>query len=194
LLAGIVIGAAQLVAGLAIAPVSASAASSAVDLTMSISDGGVPFVAQKDASTTSRPSGTWTVTVRNTGTSASSGTTQIVFAAYATGYFLPSDGTGWTCADTGDRVRTCTNTAKVPAGGSLPPLTFPWAQLPGYGFAQATATVSNPSDGTVSNDTLSIDTPVVENPAVDLSMSISDGGAPFVAQKDASTTSRPSGT
>jgi Cutinase len=177
-------------------PGSASAASSGVDMVMSLSDGGSPFVAQKDASTTSTPSGTWTITVRNTGTAASSGTTTIELDAIATGYFLPSAGQGWTCTDivSTDRVRSCTNDASVPAGGSLPPLTFPWASLPGYGYADATATLTNPSDGTINNNTLSIDTPVVENPAVDLSMSIGDGGSPFVAQQDASTTSTPSGT
>ena len=168
----------------------------AVNLSMSIGDGGSPWVAQKDASTTSTPSGTWTITVRNTGTSASSGTTTIRLDAISTGYFLPSSGQGWTCTDTpaGDRIRTCTNDAVVPAGGSLPPLAFPWASLPGYGYANATATLTNPSDGTTNNNTMSIFTPVVENPAVNLSMSIGDGGSPWVAQKDASTTSTPSGT
>ena len=185
---------ALLAVGLGPASASASAASPAVDMIMSLGDGGSPFVAQADASTTSTPSGTWTVTVRNTGTSASSGTTTIQFEASSTGYFLPSAGTGWTCDDTGDRVRTCTNAASVPAGGSLPPLTFPWASLPQYGGAQATVILTNPSDGTINNNTLAIDTPVIENPAVNLSMSLGDGGSPFVAQADASTTSTPSGT
>ena len=175
-------------------PALASTASPAVDMIMSLGDGGSPFVAQKDASSTSTPSGTWTVTVRNTGTSASSGTTTIQLQAGATGYFLPSAGQGWSCTDTGDRVRTCTNDAAVPAGGSLPPLTFPWASLPGYGYAYAQAILTNPSDGTINNNTISIQTPVVENPAVNLSMSLGDGGSPFVAQKDASSTSTPSGT
>ena len=82
-------------------PASALAASSAVDLVVSVSDGGSPFVAQKDAATSSTPSGTWTVTVRNTGTSASSGTTTINFNANVngngTGYLLPGTGQGWTC-------------------------------------------------------------------------------------------------
>jgi hypothetical protein len=147
---------------------------------MSLSDGGSPWVAQADASTTTTPSGTWTLTVRNTGTSASSGTTQIQFDASATGYFLPSAGTGWTCADTGDRVRTCTNTAAVPPGGSLPPLTFPWASLPRYGYAYAQAILTNPSDGTIGNNTLSIYTPVAEpTSTIDVVASVSDGGVPF---------------
>jgi hypothetical protein len=161
----------------------------AVDLSMSIGDGGSPWAAQANAATSSTPSGTWTVTVRNTGTFASSGTTQIVFAASATGYFLPSAGSGWTCSDTGDRVRTCTNTAPVPAGGSLPPLTFPWASLPGYGYAQAIATLTNPSDGSIQHDTLRIDTPVVEPvSSVDVVATMSDGGLPLNAGKPAAWT------
>jgi hypothetical protein len=100
---------------ISLVPASASAASPAVDMVMSVGDGGSPFVAQADAFTTSTPSGTWTVTVRNTGTSASSGTTTIQIEAGGTGYFLTSAGSGWSCADTGDRVRTCTNAAAVPA-------------------------------------------------------------------------------
>src|ERR1700740_405019 len=100
----------------ALVPVSASAATSAVDLSMSIGDGGVPFVAQQDPGTTSTPSGTWTLTVRNTGPSASSGTTQVVFSASGNDpNFLPSSGSGWSCEDTGYLVRTCTNGAAVPA-------------------------------------------------------------------------------
>jgi hypothetical protein len=44
---------------------------------MPISDGGSPSAAQQNAGATSPPSGTWTVTVRNTGTAANSGTAQI---------------------------------------------------------------------------------------------------------------------
>src|SRR6185437_1622958 len=144
---------------LSLVPAAASAApASSVDLVMSIDDGGSPWVAQKDAQTTSTPSGTWTIAARNTGTSASSGTTTIQLDAISTGYVLPSAGQGWTCTDTGagDRIRTCTNDAAVPAGGSLAPLTFPWASLPGYGYAHATATLTNPSDGTINNNTMSV--------------------------------------
>jgi hypothetical protein len=114
-------------------------------MTMSVDDGGSPFVAQADALTTSTPSGTWTATARNTGTSASPGTTTINFNANGNGigYLLPGTGQGWT-RDTGDRVRTCTNDAAVPAGGSLPPLTFPFAAMAGYRAAQAIATLTNP--------------------------------------------------
>ena len=135
--------------------------------------------------------------MRNTGTSASSGTTTINFNANVngngTGYLLPGTGQGWTC-DNDVHVRTCTNDAAVPAGGSLPPLTFPFAAIAGSGGALAIASLTNPSDGTINNNTLGIDTPVVQNPAVNLSMSVSDGGSPFVAQKDAATSSTPSGT
>jgi hypothetical protein len=111
-------------------------------MVMSVGDGGVPFVARKDASPTSPRSGTWTVTVRNTGTAASSGTTQVQFDTTPnggyTGFLQPVGGSGWSC-DTNNLVATCTNTAAVPAGGSLPPLKFPFASLPGYGYAQAVA-------------------------------------------------------
>ena len=174
---------------------SASGATSAVDLIMSLSDGGSPFVARQDPGTTSTPSGTWTLTVRNTGTSASSGTTQVVFSASGdNGAFLPSSGSGWSCQDTGYLVRTCTNGTAVRKGGSLPPLTFPIAVGAGSSDVYATANVSNPSNGGVDHSTLSIDTPLVEDPAVDLSMSLSDGGSPFVARQDPGTTSTPSGT
>jgi hypothetical protein len=100
------------------APTSASAATSAVDLVMSLSDGGLPFIAQQDPGTSSTPSGTWTLTVRNTGTSASSGTTQVVFSASAnSGNFLPSSGSGWSCQDTAYLQRTCTNGTAVRKGG-----------------------------------------------------------------------------
>ena len=181
------------------APAFASAASSAVDMVMSVSDGGAPFVAQQNASPTSPPSGTWTVTVRNTGTAASSGTTQVQFDTApdggTLGYLQTSGGSGWTCNDNGSgEVEICTNTAAVPAGGSLPPLAFPYAARPGIGYTQVQAFLSNPSDGTLNNNTLNIDTPVVQRLAVNLSMSVSDGGAPFVAQQNASPTSPPSGT
>ena len=116
-------------------------------MVMSIDDGGSPFVAQKDAGTTSTPSGTWTVTVRNTGTAASSGTTEVDFGlGNITGYLQPASGSGWTCDNTSQSDLTCTNTAAVPAGGSLPPLKFPFASLPGYGYAHAVARLTNPSD------------------------------------------------
>jgi hypothetical protein len=87
---------------------------------MSVSDGGSPFAAQQNAGPTSPPSGTWTVTVRNTGTAASSGTTQIQLSMdYNSSHLQPASGSGWSC-DTTSYGATCTNTAAVPAGGSLP--------------------------------------------------------------------------
>ena len=157
-------------------------------MTMSVDDGWSPFVAQADASTTS--TGTWTARVRNTGTSASSGTTTINANANrnGNGYLLPGTGQGWIC-DTGDRVRTCTNDAAVPAGGSLPPLTFPFAAMAGYGAAQAIVTLTNPSDGTISNNTLGINTPDVQNTcSADVVAAVSDGGVPFTAGKQATYT------
>ena len=170
-----------------------AATTSAVDMVVSVSDGGSPFVAQPKAGLTSPPSGAWAVTVRNTGTAASSGTTKVELEqAVVTGYVQHASGSGWTCSHTGSYA-TCTNPAVVPAGGSLPPLSFPFAALPGYGYARAQAILTNPSDGTLNNDTLSIDTPVVEQVAVNLSMSLGDGGSPFVAQPKAGLTSPPSG-
>ena len=87
---------------------------------MTVSDGGSPFAAQQDAGPTSPPGGTWTVTVRNTGTAASSGTTQIQLSMdYTSSHLQPASGSGWSCDTTSYRA-TCTNTAAVPAGGSLP--------------------------------------------------------------------------
>jgi hypothetical protein len=125
------------------------------------------------------------VTVRNTGTAASSGTTQVAFSTNPnvgfTGYLQTVGGSGWSC-DTSSFNATCTNTAVVPAGGSLPPLKFPFASLPGYGYAQAVATLTNPSDGTINNNTLTIRTPVVEpTSTIDVVATVSDGGAPFTA-------------
>lgn len=74
---------ALLAAGLT--PELASGASPAVDVIMSIDDGGSPFVAVRGASTTGPSSGAWAVTVRNTGTVASSGTTQVEFNAAVNG-------------------------------------------------------------------------------------------------------------
>ena len=157
----------------------------AVNLSMSLSDGGGPFMAHQ-AGGKPKLSGTWTVTVRNTGTSASTGTTKIVFESpgeTVTGQFLTSSGTGWTCHGNGPEIRICVSPAAVPPGGSLPPISFPWSALPGYGYANATAVLTNPSDGTTANNTLSITTPVVPDTAVNLSMSLSDGGGPFMAHQ-----------
>jgi len=118
------------------------------------------------------------VTVRNTGTAASSGQTTVLLQAAATGYFRDSTGTGWTCADTGDRVRTCTNQASIPAGGSLPPLTFPWASLGGYGYAPADVTLTNATDGTIDNNTTSIHTPVVDPVTLDDAAAVPTNGRP----------------
>src|SRR5215469_9407252 len=165
----------------------------AVDMSMSLSDGGAPWTAQSNQQSTT-PSGTWTLRVRNTGTVASSGTTTIVFSAYSTGKFLPSTGKGWSCDDTNAVVRTCTSGWSVAPGGALPPLSLPWVSLPGYGYAYATATLSNQRNGTINHSTASIYTPVVEQPAVDLSMSLSDGGTPWTEQANPATTTTPSGT
>src|SRR5215469_6288819 len=163
------------------------------DLSMSLSDGGTQWTAQSNQQSTT-PSGTWTLTVRNTGTAASSGTTTIIFSAYSTGKFLPSTGKGWSCDDTNAVVRTCTSGWSVAPGGALPPLSLPWVSLPGYGYAYATATLSNQRNGTINHSTASIYTPVVEQPAVDLSMSLSDGGTPWTEQANPATTTTPSGT
>src|SRR5215469_4636103 len=165
----------------------------AVDMSMSLSDRGAPWTAQSNQQSTT-PSGTWTLRVRNTGTVASSGTTTIVFSAYSTGKFLPSTGKGWSCDDTNAVVRTCTSGWSVAPGGALPPLSLPWVSLPGYGYAYATATLSNQRNGTINHSTASIYTPVVEQPAVDLSMSLSDGGTPWTEQANPATTTTPSGT
>jgi hypothetical protein len=153
---------------------------------MSVSDGGSPWVAQSDASTASAPSGTWTVRVRNTGTSASSGTTTVEFDAGATGYFLPSAGQDWTCTDTWGshpvlQQRCCGARRRVAATADLP-----WASLPRYGYAYAKLTLANASDGTIGNDTLSIHTAVVEpTSSIDVVASVSDGEAPFTAGNQA---------
>ena len=74
-------------------------------------------------------------------------------------------------------------------GGSLPPLAFPYAALPGYGLTQVQAFLSNPSDGTLNNNTLNIDTPVVEpTSTIDVVATVSDGGSPFTAGSQAAYT------
>jgi hypothetical protein len=79
----------------------------------------------------------------------------------------------------------------VPAGGSLPLLTFPFAAMAGYGAALAIATLTNPSDGTINNNSLGIDTPVVQNTSsVDVVATVSDGGVPFTAGQQAAYTAR----
>ena len=87
---------------------------------MSVSDGGSPFAAQQNAGPASPPSGTRTMTLRNTGTAASSGTTRIQLSMdYTSSHLQPASGGGWSC-DTTSYGATCTNTAMMPAGGSLP--------------------------------------------------------------------------
>src|SRR5438067_1665024 len=156
----------------------------AVNLAVSVADGGQPFVALPgdEVWNGSASSGAWSVMVRNTGTSASSGTTTVQFGASATGRTRPPSGTGWSCSDNNTSTQeTCTNDAVVDAGGALPPLTFPWASLPNYGSAYADVMVSNSSDGTIDNNEVRINTPVVEDRAVNLAVSVADGGQPFVA-------------
>ena len=83
---------------------------------MSVSEGGSPFAGQQNAGATSPPRGTRTVTVRNTGTAASSGTTRIQLSMNHNSHLQPASGSGWSC-DTTSYGATCINTAAVPAGG-----------------------------------------------------------------------------
>jgi hypothetical protein len=67
---------------------------------MPVSDGGSPFAVQQNAGPASPPSGTWTVTARNTGT-ASPGTTQIQLSMDCnSSHPQPASDTGWSCDTT----------------------------------------------------------------------------------------------
>jgi len=99
--------------------------------------------------------------MRSTGTSASAGNTHIVFSASGTnGALLPSSGSGWSCAGTGNLERTCTNGAVVRKGGLLPPTTLP--STAGHGDAHQSQQQWR------RYSRLSIVTPLVQDPAVDL--------------------------
>jgi hypothetical protein len=84
---------------------------------MSVSDGGSPFAAQQNAGPTSPPSGTWTVTVRSTGT-ASSGTTRIQLSmGYTSSHLQPASGSGWSCDTTSYGARPAPTPPRCPRAG-----------------------------------------------------------------------------
>ena len=66
----------------------------------------------------------WILTVQNEGGAIPAGTTTTVEDRLATGLtFVSGTGSGWNCSAAGQDV-TCTTTAAIPAGASLPPITL----------------------------------------------------------------------
>jgi RHS repeat-associated protein len=132
---------------------------------LNIADGGEPFVAGG--------TGTYKITVHNSGTAASSGKVTVNIPEP----FSPTSasGSGWTCTLS---TALCTNPGPVPANGQLPVITVsgPVGTSPG-GTIYASASVSNTSDSDPSDHSAAISTDVVAGP-VDLTVDIADTG-PF---------------
>ena len=164
-----------------------------VNLSISVSDGGVPFQLSPENNDT--PSGTWTATVRNFGTATSSGTTTVSVEGEPN--FVSYSGSGWSCTGS---FWSCTNSTPIPPGGSLPPLTFsvvaPGTYQGGYSEDNASFQVSNPGNDTSGSTSAWIMTPVVGAAPTDLVVNVADGGSPLLAggQANYTATARNSGT
>jgi len=121
------------------------------DLIATVSDGGVPFVIGGEASDT--------VTVRNVGSQAYAEPVQLQYVMYG-GNPVPS-GSGWTCDEV---ARLCTSAESVPAGGTLPSLTFT-SDIPIDSTqleSEFVVSIINSDDGYSQNNAgVRLDTPIV---------------------------------
>jgi uncharacterized repeat protein (TIGR01451 family) len=96
-------------------------------------------------------SGTYTLTVSNIGTAASSGAIAVTDVLPASFAFVAGTGSGWSCSAAGPII-TCTNPGPIAtAGSSSFSLTVLVATTAG-GVISNTATVSNPSDNDLTNN------------------------------------------
>jgi hypothetical protein len=186
-LLGLITGLAVVVSILAVALTGVAPAKAAVvsgpDLTLSVDDHGQPFV-MPPRTDLLKPGGAWTALVRNTGTEPSSGTTTLRIACQGLfclvgGWLVNPSGDGWSCSDTPAYELTCTNDDVVPAGGSLPPLRVPVAPYR-HNTVYATFSLNNPSDNNADDNQVYISSPVVDTIPAHLTLSVKDGGEPFV--------------
>jgi hypothetical protein len=139
------------------------------DLLAAVSSTREPFVAGEQGSVS--------VTVRNVGVAATTGQVVVRPSAWRT---LSGSGDGWSCAPSG----TCVSQAAVPAGGSLPPITYV-AGVPSDPFAVwASVQVVTAGDVVTANDSASLSVPVVTSPSgADVVVTTTAGGEPFAAGK-----------
>jgi hypothetical protein len=123
---------------------------------------------------------TSTVVVSNQGSLQSTGTITVNLSTAFSG--ATAVGTGWVCSVSS---QACSTDTAVAVGAALPPITVTtpvpasdvqWFQHP-YG---TNADVSNTADGISSNNSSAVSWPV-QQPAVDLSLSVSGGTRPVLA-------------
>ncbi len=96
-------------------------------------------------------SGTYTLTVNNIGTAASSGVITVTDVLPAGFAFVSGTGGGWSCSAAGPTV-TCTNLGPIAAGGSSSFSLIVLVSTTAGGVISNTATVSNPSDNDLTNN------------------------------------------
>jgi len=95
--------------------------------------------------------GTWTLTVRNVGGSATTGTTTVTDTVPVGATPLSATGTGWTCSISG-RTVTCTRTAPLAAGATSAVTLVVRVAADAPSSLVNTARVDTPNDVDASND------------------------------------------
>jgi uncharacterized repeat protein (TIGR01451 family) len=96
--------------------------------------------------------GTYTLSVRNRGNQAATGTTTVTDALPAGMTYVAASGDGWTCGEAAGTV-TCTRTGAIAASAAAPPISLTVGLQPAAAPSKVnTATVANASDHWASND------------------------------------------
>jgi uncharacterized repeat protein (TIGR01451 family) len=104
----------------------------------------------------------YTVTVGNSGTSATSGTITMTDQAPAGLTGVAASGTGWICSVNGSNLVTCTYTNAIPSGGAAPPITITGqAPVATCGTLHNVASVTGGGDSQTHTSSPSVDTTVV---------------------------------
>ena len=139
----------------------------APDLTLAKAATG-PFTVGANAS--------YTLTVSNVGTSATTGAISVTDILPAGLTFVSATGTGWTCSHAAGTV-SCSTPGPVANGASLPAITL----TVDVGAAAApsvlnAATVSTTGDGNATNNTGSVTTPVSAPASIDLAIAKTHSG------------------
>ncbi len=129
--------------------------------------------------------GTYTITVSNVGTAATTGALTVTDNLPTGLTYVSATGTGWSCSAAGALV-TCTNATTLGVGATAPPITLTVA----VGSAAVpsvtnVATVATPGDVVPGNNTASDPTPVAPAPTLDLAI-VKTATAPFVVGSNAS--------
>ncbi|MCU0624354.1 MAG: DUF11 domain-containing protein, partial [Gemmatimonadaceae bacterium] len=118
---------------------------------------------------------TWTLTVRNTGTAATTGTITAIDSLPANVAFVSTPSPGWSCAAAGPlaagQVVTCTNAGPLGPGAAAPLLLRVSARPAAAGSVTNIARVSTPDDVNPANDRATDPTVIVAAPDLRLSKS-----------------------